>query len=154
MSVLRSKIERILSSIGFFVLLLSLSQLSWGSGYTIEWDNFNNGIQPESSDVYTVKSSLGQSITGDMQGGGYVLTGGFWAGFTYFLAGDVTNDGVVDLGDVVYLINYLFRGGSPPQIWATGDLNCDGVIDVGDVVFLINYLYRDGPAPPLCDPKN
>ncbi|MCK4403711.1 MAG: hypothetical protein KAW02_01350 [candidate division Zixibacteria bacterium] len=28
--------------------------------------------------------------------------------------GDVTGDGVVNIGDVVYLINYLFRGGPPP----------------------------------------
>jgi len=29
-------------------------------------------------------------------------------------AGDNNGDGVVDVGDVVYLINYLFRGGPPP----------------------------------------
>ena len=29
-------------------------------------------------------------------------------------AGDCNCDGKVDVGDVVYLINYLFRGGPPP----------------------------------------
>ena len=39
------KIKRILLLVGFFVLLFSTSQLSWGSGYVIDWDNLNNGIQ-------------------------------------------------------------------------------------------------------------
>jgi len=43
---------------------------------------------------------------------------------------------VVDLGDVVFLINYLYRGGIPPRIWASGDVNCDGVVDSRGVVFI------------------
>ncbi len=65
----------------------------------------------------------------------------------YAIRGDASNDGVIDLGDVVILINYLFRGGSAPEIFQTGDTNCDTIIDVGDVVVLINYLFRNGPLP-------
>jgi hypothetical protein len=65
--------------------------------------------------------------------------------------GDATNDGNIDAGDVVYLINYLFRNGPEPiPILYTGDPNCDNQVDVGDVVYLINYLYRGGPEP--CNP--
>ena len=150
MSVSKSKIKRILLSIGFFVLLVSLSQLSWGSGYTIDWDNLNNGIQPESSDVYFIMSSVGQSITGSMQGDGYILVAGFWTG--YYKSGDANGDGKVDGGDIVFLLNYLYRGGLSPSLWASGDVNCDGVINGGDVVYLLNYLYRGGPPPLHCDP--
>ncbi|MGB7062488.1 MAG: dockerin type I domain-containing protein [Candidatus Zixiibacteriota bacterium] len=66
-----------------------------------------------------------------------------------FLRGDANGDGVVEVGDVVYLINYLYRDGDPPVPTEDGDANCDGVVDVGDVVYLINYLYRDGD-PPGC----
>ena len=66
-----------------------------------------------------------------------------------FIRGDVNTDGVIELGDVVYLINYLFKGGPPPDPLWTGDVNCDGVIDIGDVVYLINYLFKGGPPP--CD---
>ncbi|MCK4404033.1 MAG: tandem-95 repeat protein, partial [candidate division Zixibacteria bacterium] len=66
-----------------------------------------------------------------------------------YIPGDVNGDGGVDLGDVVYLLNYLFRGGSPPDPLVAGDVNCDGSINLGDVVYLLNYLYRDGP-PPGC----
>ena len=62
--------------------------------------------------------------------------------------GDVTANGLIDIGDVIYLINYLFRSGSNPDPLWTGDANCDRVVDIGDVVYLINYLFRGGPAPP------
>lgn len=65
----------------------------------------------------------------------------------YAIRGDASNDGVIDLGDVVHLINYLFRDGPAPEIPQTGDVNCDEVIELGDVVYLINYLFRDGPLP-------
>ncbi len=67
--------------------------------------------------------------------------------------GDVNNDGVIDLGDVVYLINYLYRSGPEPlPLWILGDVTCDYnfTIDIGDVVYLINYLYKNGPEP--CNP--
>jgi hypothetical protein len=64
------------------------------------------------------------------------------------LRGDVTGDGNIDAGDVVYLINYLYRSGPAPNPLLAGDTTCDGVIDAGDIVHLINYLYRNGPPPP------
>ena len=32
-----------------------------------------------------------------------------------FLSGDVDGSGIVDIGDVFYLINFLFAGGPAPQ---------------------------------------
>ncbi len=61
--------------------------------------------------------------------------------------GDVNKDEVIDVGDVVYLVSYLYRGGSAPDPLAAGDVNCDGIVDVGDVVYLVTYLYRGGPEP-------
>lgn len=65
------------------------------------------------------------------------------------MCGDVNGDGVIELGDVVYLINYLYRNGDPPIPMEAGDCNCDGIIELGDIVYLINYLYRGGD-PPDC----
>lgn len=65
------------------------------------------------------------------------------------LCGDTNGDGVVGPGDVVYLINYLFRNGPAPDPLWTGDCNCDETVGPGDIVFLINYLFRNGP-PPGC----
>jgi hypothetical protein len=66
--------------------------------------------------------------------------------------GDVTGDGIVNVADVVYLLNYLFAGGSPPDPLEAGNVTCDGVINIADIVYLVNYLFTDGPdpcAPPL-----
>ena len=63
------------------------------------------------------------------------------------LLGDVNLDGQVSVSDIVYLINYLFKGGPAPQIFIVADVNRDGRITVSDVVYLINYLFKGGPAP-------
>jgi len=64
-----------------------------------------------------------------------------------YLAGDANADGVVDVGDVVHIVNYLYKSGPPPDPSEAGDANCDRIIDIGDVVSLINYLFKGGPAP-------
>ncbi|MGB8656664.1 MAG: dockerin type I repeat-containing protein [Candidatus Zixiibacteriota bacterium] len=62
--------------------------------------------------------------------------------------GDVDQDWSLNGGDIIYLVNYLFRDGSAPLPFADqGDVNRDGVVDAGDVVYLINYLFRGGPRP-------
>jgi hypothetical protein len=67
--------------------------------------------------------------------------------FYVSLRGDPNGDGVIDIVDVVYLINYLFLGGPPPDPMAAGDATCDGVVDAADVVHLLNYLFVNGPPP-------
>ncbi|NIN01618.1 MAG: hypothetical protein GTO24_27035, partial [candidate division Zixibacteria bacterium] len=66
------------------------------------------------------------------------------------ICGDCNGDGEVGPGDIVYLINYLYRSGPPPAcapMTACGDVNSDGQVGPGDIVYLINYLYRNGPPP-------
>jgi hypothetical protein len=65
----------------------------------------------------------------------------------YPALGDVNANGVTDTGDVIRLINYLYRGYPHPIPVPVGDVNCDGVVDGGDVLFLMNYLFRGGPEP-------
>jgi len=61
--------------------------------------------------------------------------------------GDANNDGLVNVGDVVFIINYIFRDGAAPNPLKVGDANGNCSIDVGDAVYLINFIFRDGPAP-------
>jgi hypothetical protein len=63
--------------------------------------------------------------------------------------GDADANGVVEVGDILYLITFLFRGGPPPDPFELGDANCSGYVTPADVVHLINYLFRNGP-PPDC----
>jgi parallel beta-helix repeat protein len=75
---------------------------------------------------------------------------GAWGVGCGYLRGDTNGDGVIDIADVMYLINHLFIGGSPPQPMEAGDCNCDEVVDVADVMYLINYLFIGGSPP--CEP--
>jgi hypothetical protein len=71
------------------------------------------------------------------------------------LCGDVNNDGILGLGDVVYLISYQYKGGPPPvPTLCVGDVNNDDVVGLGDVVYLISYQYKGGspPDPNCCNP--
>ncbi|MGB7062736.1 MAG: Ig-like domain-containing protein [Candidatus Zixiibacteriota bacterium] len=65
------------------------------------------------------------------------------------LRGDANGDGTINVGDVVYLVSYLYRGGAEPTPLWTGDCNCDEIINLGDIVYLVSYLYKGGP-PPGC----
>ncbi len=64
-----------------------------------------------------------------------------------FVRGDANGDGTITVSDVIYLINYLYRGGTVPDPPAAGDTNSDGQTNVGDVVYLVNYLFHGGPPP-------
>jgi uncharacterized protein YfaS (alpha-2-macroglobulin family) len=69
------------------------------------------------------------------------------------LCGDANNDGKIDVGDIIYLINFLFKGPSypaPVPEYCCGDANGDGLCTVGDVVYLINYLFKGGLPPGGC----
>jgi hypothetical protein len=66
------------------------------------------------------------------------------------LCGDLDDDGEIGLSDVVYMLNYLYKGGPAPQcdpITSCGDVNLDDLIDTADCVYLLNYLYKGGPPP-------
>ncbi len=68
-----------------------------------------------------------------------------------YVPGDPNGDQTVDLGDAVYLLNYLFKNGETPDPMAAGDVNRDCVVDLGDVVYLLNYLFKNGDPPlPGC----
>lgn len=66
------------------------------------------------------------------------------------ICGDANGNGSVDVGDAIYLLNYLYKGDSPPScdpITDCGDVNLDEVVDIGDAIYLLNYLYKSGPPP-------
>jgi hypothetical protein len=61
---------------------------------------------------------------------------------------------VIDLGDIVYLINYVFKNGPAPSPVCMGDVapSHDGMVDNEDVMYLLQYLYGGG-SPPLATPQ-
>lgn len=63
------------------------------------------------------------------------------------LPGDVNTDCQSDVADLVFLIDYQFRGGEVPPVFELGDCDGSGIHDVEDVVYLVDYQFRGGPPP-------
>lgn len=69
---------------------------------------------------------------------------GFSAQITNRIPGDINEDGLHDIQDVIGLINTAFRGFAPPSRPASADLNGDCSIDIIDVVKIVNHAFRGG----------
>jgi hypothetical protein len=74
------------------------------------------------------------------------------------MRGDINADGIagetgIDVSDVVYLVNYMFKQGPPPPCFEEANINGSGgeeLIDIADLVYLVNYMFKDGPEPSPC----
>jgi hypothetical protein len=64
-----------------------------------------------------------------------------------YVAGDANCDGQANVGDAVYLINYVFKGGAAPLPYLAGDASGDGTTNVADAVYMINFIFKGGPPP-------
>ncbi len=117
-------------------------------GYRLITDILDGWGGESKSTQYEIPISSGgqASVAGIWESNHYRAKTGFILAID-ITRGDVNEDRVIDVGDIVYLINYLYRAGVGPTPLEAGDGNCDGMIDVGDVVYLVNYLYKQGPPP-------
>lgn len=70
-----------------------------------------------------------------------------------FIRGDANSDSGVDLGDAIWLLNFVFQGGAAPPCEKAGDTNGDQILDVGDAIFLISFIFSDGVDPPAPYPS-
>ena len=61
--------------------------------------------------------------------------------------GDADGSSIVNIGDVVYLIQYIFAAGPPPDPVTDGDADCDSLVNINDVVYLLSFIFDAGPAP-------
>jgi hypothetical protein len=137
---------------------------SYGASYdyvTIKYDPNGNELWVRRYNGPASNEDLAYDIAIDTYGNPYVnvyVTGRSYGIYTdyatikysQFECGDANCDGRVSISDIVWLINYLFKGGPPPcPIIKSGDVNCDGVVTVSDITYLNNYLFKGGPPP--CD---
>jgi len=128
------------------------------AGEEINWQVISQGVTDGGSASYQLGGTLSQTAIGFGTSASYNLESGFWQEFGKpYACGNANEDGVVDIGDVVYIINYLFRQPWPPPqpYMCVGDANNDNVVDIGDVVYIINYLFRQPwppPDPDCCNP--
>lgn len=65
-----------------------------------------------------------------------------------FLPGDYTDDGSVDIIDLMLLIDFIAKAGPAPEGGAgRADANCDNLINAADIIYFMNYLYGHNDDP-------
>jgi hypothetical protein len=64
--------------------------------------------------------------------------------------GDADHNGALDILDIEFLIDWLYRTGAEPQCMDEADADASNQADVLDVEYLINYLFLTGPEPTGC----
>jgi len=62
--------------------------------------------------------------------------------------GDVNNTGTITSSDIIYTVNYVFKGGPLPEGGEPlADVNCTGTVNSSDIIYLVNYVFKGGPLP-------
>jgi len=125
------------------------------SAYEIDWTSINAGGDLNlSSTNYKVKVSTGQSVIGESQSTNYKMGIGFWYGvpagpLCTSKPGDANGSGGnPNLSDIIYLVNYVFKGGPAPNPTCRGDANgLGGNANLSDIIYLVNYVFKGGPQP-------
>ncbi len=129
------------------------------AGEQINWQVLSNGGTLSASTNYILQGTISQTAVGEATSSNYKLTHGFWHTFTSQelpcdgRCGDANYDGSVNISDAVYIINYVFLGGGPPEPrLACGDTNQDAGLNISDAVYLLLYIFSGGGAPSDCHP--
>jgi len=64
-----------------------------------------------------------------------------------YICGDTDGNRLVNILDIVFLVNKIYKGGPDPDPMESADVNHDLNVNILDIVYLINYQYKDGPEP-------
>ena len=63
-----------------------------------------------------------------------------------YFCGDIDgNSEGPNVADLIYLVDYIFRGGPPPPVMETANVDGEGGINVVDVIYLVVYMFEGGP---------
>jgi len=71
---------------------------------------------------------------------GYIF--GVW-----YVPGDADNSGGVDVSDLSYIVDYLFRSGEPSWVPDAAQMNGADGVDVSDLTYFVDYLFAGGEPP-------
>lgn len=109
--------------------------------FCLEWDEVS-GPPADSVHIDTILNPYLDSTIVSIRGG-----------FIYIipdcsLPGDSDCNGDLNLLDITYLIDYIYKNGGTSSCIIQGDVNCDCAINMLDVICLISYLYKGGTCSP------
>jgi hypothetical protein len=62
------------------------------------------------------------------------------------ILGDNNGDRRVNGGDIIYLVNFVFKGGPEPR-GLTGDVTCEGAVTLVDIITMVNWVFKSHALP-------
>ncbi len=62
-------------------------------------------------------------------------------------SGDIDGNRTINILDIVYMVNYKFKGGPAPTPLFSGDMDGNCTINILDIVYLVYYKFKTGPEP-------
>lgn len=133
--------KNIVKTPGFAMLILlaalhlaifsgKLVQAQSGGPYVLEWSTIDGGGGTSSNGNYVLRGTIGQPDAGQISGGDYTVTGGFW-----FVPACI-----VDLNDLSAFVDHWLLTGAQPA-----DFNGDNEVDLKDYSILASYWIQDCP---------
>jgi Dockerin type I domain len=149
----------ILLSILVFLFTSGLYAQGEKAGEEINWQVLSNGGGEMTSANYKINGTICQTATTVMTSANNQIHSGYWQDFgeaqgdCLGQCGDANGDGDVNVSDAVWIVNYVFIGGPPPQpIVACGDINTDADVNVSDAMYLVVWIFAGGGPPTTCSP--
>ncbi len=67
--------------------------------------------------------------------------------FPAYICGDVDGLEGINILDIVFLLNYKYKGGPAPDPINAADVDGVPPVNILDIVYLLNYKYKSGPEP-------
>lgn len=129
------------------------------AAFQLNWYSINGGGSISATSTnYKMGLSVGQAVAGEGSSTNYTMGIGFWYGAggggggecPIAITGDVNLTTTITSADIIYLVNFVFKGGDAPlPCDAAGDVNCTGTVTSADIIYLVVHVFKGGPAP--CD---
>jgi hypothetical protein len=122
-----------------FAGLAYVTGWTWSSNFPIV-----NPVQTDQGgqDAYVIKLSVADTC---ITGRSFCCDGD---GMRGNVDGDVMEQ--INIADLTYLVDFLFRAGIVPPCCEESDVQVDGNVNIADLTYLVDYLFRNGPQPPPC----
>lgn len=117
-----------------------------------EFTNRTAELAPGSGLAINMISSFGTDIRGEIyildygDGEIYKIVPADGVSMCTLGCGDTDGSASINLLDALHIIDYLYKGGAAPILFAAADVNGSGTLNLLDVTYFINYLYKAGPA--------
>ncbi len=136
--------------LGFLLAFGLLSGESRAAGERLDRKVISGGSVQSTAPSFSLSATVGQTAAGPSGSAAINVNYGFWQVFqmpSSFVCGDINNDGLVNILDIIFLIDFKFKGGPAPDNLEAADVNNDGLVNILDIIYLINHKFKGGPAP-------